>query len=182
MINRFRVRAKAAPLGRFLLIGMVFLLTFVCFELYRLLVPFMSANPLWTQVTIGQPVIHGWMYGGVDEEGYLKFYNQSSPPVLIPPDAHLFDADGEFVILEGHTPSSLTFAQPYQAIPMKWMAVGLAVTSLPIVVFSLRLRQRRRGSIKMKTRVRRGVLKNARVPFRSPTRSKSFRSNRRPWS
>lgn len=183
MRNRFRVRAKAAPVGRFLLVGIVCFLAVMCFELYRILVPFVSANPLWSQVTIGEPVIHNWLYGGLDEEGYLKFYNPShaSIPVLLPPDAHMFDADGQFVILESHTASSLTFAQPYEAIPTRWVLVGGGMIAIPIVVLWLKLRQHRRR-IKLRTKVHKHILSKQRVAFHLPAKSKSFRSKRRPWS
>lgn len=187
MRNRFRVRAKAAPLGRFLFVGVIAFLSLLCMEVYRLMTPFVSANPLWTQVTIGQPVIHGWMYGGVDEEGYLKFYNQASPPITIPPDAHMFDADGEFVILEGHTPSSLTFAQPYEAIPTRWLVVGFAVIAIPTALLVLKYRLRRRGmKLKMNASVQSrsgGVqkLRSLRFPVRVKSlRNKQFRTKRRP--
>jgi hypothetical protein len=180
--NRFRVRAKAASLGRFLLVGIVCFLAVLCMELYRMVVPFVSANPLWTQVTIGEPVIDEWNYGGLDEEGYLRFYNKTQSHIaLIPPEAHMFDADGKFVILEGHTASSLTFAQPYEAIPTKWALVGAGVIAVPVVAMWLRLRQRRRR-IKLRTKGHKHIIGGHRAAFRLPVKSKSFRRKRWPWA
>lgn len=97
------------------------------FELIRVIIPFQSINPLWQQVTIGQSVINSWMYGGEDEEGYLRFYSSGGESVVLPPSSHLFTADGTFVVLEHYSPSTLTFAQPWDAIPTGWLAGGFVV-------------------------------------------------------
>jgi hypothetical protein len=111
------------------------------FELYRLLVPFDNLNPLWSEATIGQTVLDNWRYGGQDAEGYLKFYNDSQT-VLLPPNAHLFDANGRFIVLEQHTPSSITYALPRNAVPMSWIMGGAVLVALPIGFMIFRLRNR----------------------------------------
>jgi hypothetical protein len=127
--KRFRPRSKIAALRRWAMAGAAMCALLALFELYQIIVPFRSANPLWQEVTIGQPVIDGWAYGGEDAEGYLKFYNQSET-VLLPPSSHMFDADGKFVVIEGHTPSTLTYAEPYEAIPLPWLLAGCAAMML----------------------------------------------------
>lgn len=184
MRKRFTTRAKAAWHGRFLAVCIIIFLAVACMEVYRAAVPFVSANPLWTQVTIGQPVIGKWMYGGVDEEGYLKFYNSStaSPPILLPPNSHLFDADGKFVILEGHTPSSLTYAQPYEAVPVKWIAIAFTVVAVPGGLLWLKWRHRLRRlhtRAVQSSRLRSMAGRVVWVPLRRPKRNKRFRPNRR---
>lgn len=111
---------------RWSLIVAVLAFMVIAFELYSIIVPFQSNNPLWTQVTIGQPVIDNWTYGGQDEEGYLRFYNRGES-IVLPPSAKLFSADGQFVIIEGFSPSSLTYAYPFEAVPMSWLVAGGAV-------------------------------------------------------
>lgn len=119
----------------------------VCFgilavELYRVAIPFQSVNPLWQEATVDEPVIGNWRYGGQDEEGYLRFFDQAHT-VLIPPGSHLFGADGQFVVIEHYSPSSLTFAQPYEAIPPLWLILGLGVGVISAAVAVRRWRRRR---------------------------------------
>lgn len=119
----------------------------VCFgilavELYRVAIPFQSVNPLWQEATVDEPVIGNWRYGGQDEEGYLRFFDQAQT-VLMPPGSHLFGADGQFVVIEHYSPSSLTFAQPYEAIPPLWLILGLGVGVISVAVAVRRWRRRR---------------------------------------
>jgi hypothetical protein len=170
----FRVRTSTRVMRRFLMLLVIPLIILMGFELYRIIMPFQSANPLWDEVTIGQSVIHNWKYGGQDEEGYLKFYNQGQT-TLLPPNAKFFDADGDFVILEAHTPSSLTFAQPYNAIPLSWILTGLIIIAIPTGLYF----RRRRRKIAFKQRGRSfdfGRISN--LPLKRPEKVRKFRSRR----
>lgn len=95
-------------------------------ELYRIVIPLNSINPLWHEVTIGENVIGNWKYGGRDEEGYLRFYDQNQT-IVLPPSAHTFDASGQFVVIEEFNSSSLTYATPFAAIPLKWLLAGATI-------------------------------------------------------
>ncbi|GMA50250.1 hypothetical protein GCM10025857_16070 [Alicyclobacillus contaminans] len=141
MATRFRPRKRRLPGTAWLFVGAGLAGALALFELYQMVIPFQSANPLWREVTVGEPVIDSWRYGGLDEEGYLRFYNNGQT-ALLPPSAHTFDADGQFVVLEGHTASSLTFASPYEAIPARWLISGAAVLCLGGMVLWLRRRAR----------------------------------------
>jgi hypothetical protein len=162
--SRFRPRTRARLRRGWLVLAV--LGAAALFELYRILLPLTSANPLYHEVTIGEPVIGEWRYGGQDEEGYLKFYN-GGQTVLLPPTERLFDADGRFVVIEGHTPSSLTYARPVAAVPLSWIAAGLGAMALPGGWIWLRLRARRK-----RLRVRRPKRLGTRVQARNrlPTR------------
>lgn len=127
---------------------------FLLYELYRWLVPFDSINPLWQEATIGQTVLGDWRYAGQDAEGFLKFYN-SEQTVLLPPNAHLFDANGRFIVLEQHTPSSITFASPVNAIPMSWLAVGAGLLAVPVLYLWFRIKSR--GGFRVKRTMKTGV-------------------------
>lgn len=143
------------------------------FELYRWVVPFQTANPLWHEVTIGEPVIDDWQYWGKDEEGYLKFMRQGQSPVLLPPNSHMFDADGKFVVIESATPSTLVFAEPYQAIPLSWLLGGLGAVVIGVTALVVILRRRRQLSlIRGRAQLRRPRIIIAR--FRIPSRVKRF--------
>jgi hypothetical protein len=113
------------------------------YELYSAIVPSQSFNPLWREVTVGQRVIGDWMYGGQDEEGYLKFYSHGET-LLMPPSARVLDLDGRFVILEGHTVSTLTFAYPLAAIPITWLLGMLTAFGLTVYLLYRRARGLRR--------------------------------------
>lgn len=130
MAQKFRTHARPrAP--RWFLIVFVFLAALVLVELYRILIPLKSVNPLWHEVTIGEPVIGHWLYGGRDEEGYLRFYDQNQT-IVLPPSAHTFDANGQFVVIEDFSSSSLTFAEPLEAIPVRWVIAGVTVIAAGI--------------------------------------------------
>lgn len=116
-------------LPRWTLVLAVLLVLVGFFELYSIIVPFQSNNPLWHQVTVGQSVIDDWTYGGQDEEGYLRFFNQTES-VVLPPTAKIFSADGQFVVIEGYSPSSLTFAPPLEAIPLSWLVLLVAILAV----------------------------------------------------
>lgn len=128
MQSRFRSQTRRRLPGWLLVLALLGIGIGI-FEVVRVIIPFQSENPLWQEVTIGQPVINGWTYGGTDEEGYLKFYNQGSN-IVLPPSSHMFDADGQFVVIEHYTPSTLTFAQPVDAVPTGWVLAGLVAIGL----------------------------------------------------
>ncbi|RIV24253.1 hypothetical protein D2Q93_07365 [Alicyclobacillaceae bacterium I2511] len=120
----------------------------VLFEVYRWWVPYASWNPLWNQVTVGQSVIGPWNYGGLNEQGYLRFYS-GFQVVLLPPTAKLFDANGHFVILEGHTPGSLTYARPIADIPPGWLLLGLCGVGMGGFLWVTRSRRRHSGGFQV---------------------------------
>jgi hypothetical protein len=126
--RRARFGTRPASARRVWLAALIVVCIIFAYELYCVIVPYRSANPLWHEVTIGQNVIGDWKYGGQDEEGYLRFYNRSET-VVLPPSARLFDADGQFVVIEKYSPGSLTYALPYEAIPLPWLLGLLAVVS-----------------------------------------------------
>lgn len=142
MIAGFRVHTRRHLPGWLVVIAL-FAASVGAFEAVRVAIPFQSSNPLWQQVTIGQSVINGWMYGGEDEEGYLRFYSQAQS-IVLPPSAHLFTADGTFVVIEHYTPSTLTFAQPWNAIPTGWLFAGAGVLVVGGYVLLRRSRRRAR--------------------------------------
>ncbi|MCL6547522.1 MAG: hypothetical protein K6T30_01270 [Alicyclobacillus sp.] len=142
MRGRFRVRA-GSRWRRLLLALAAAVVVAGGFELYRVIIPFQPVNPLWEEATIGEPVIDDWQYEGLNEEGYLKFYNHGQT-VLLPPGAHMFGADGKFVVIEHYSPNSLTFAKPYEAVPATWIVAGLLAAAPVVWLVALRLRRRRR--------------------------------------
>ncbi len=143
MANRFQKR-RVAKLPLFVYGIALLICALTVFELYSWIMPFHSQNPLYHEVTIGESVIQEWKYGGQDEEGYLRFYN-GQQTVVLPPNARMFDADGQFVVIERFTPSSLTYAMPLAAIPFKWMValIGVAISFLVFVRFKLKHHHRK---------------------------------------
>lgn len=139
MTERFRTRAKAR-LPRWLLAVLVAFVGLGLVELYRVVIPLKSINPLWHEVTIGEPVISPWLYGGRDEEGYLRFYDQNQT-IVLPPTAHTFDANGQFVVIEEFNSSSLVFAEPLAAIPAPWILTGGIVLTAGIWLLSRIIRR-----------------------------------------
>jgi hypothetical protein len=140
--NRFQKRRRKRVPIFFYLIS-ILICAIAVFELYRWIVPFQSQNPLFHEVTIGESVIDSWKYGGQDEEGYLRFYNDQQT-VVLPPNAHLFDANGQFVVIEHYAPASLTYAEPFAAIPPKWMIAMFATLVVFIGSAFLRIKHRPR--------------------------------------
>ncbi|WP_051344124.1 hypothetical protein [Alicyclobacillus herbarius] len=128
--HRFRVQTvrKRGSLWAGVAAALFLLVAF--YEVYSAVNPSQSFNPLWREVTIDQTVIGDWRYGGQDPEGYLKFFQEGGgETVLLPPSARVLDLDGRFVVLEGHTASTLTFAYPLAAIPITWL-VGILTAAL----------------------------------------------------
>jgi len=175
--GRFRTRTERRVPPWVLLLFLV-LAGISIFELYRLLIPLQSVNPLWQEVTIGEPVIDSWLYGGRDEEGYLRFYDQGQT-IVVPPTAHTFAADGQFVVIEKFTSSSLTFAEPYEAIPLSWIAIGGIGFAGSLWLLMRRLRRRSLVSVRP---LRRSILLRHKPPFTvgGGRASQRFRASRRP--
>ncbi len=148
MANRFQKRRRrSVPMILFIIV--LFASAIAVFELYRWIIPFHAENPLFQEVTIGENVISNWKYGGESEEGYLRFYNNAQT-IVLPPDSHLFDADGQFVVLEHYSPSSLTYAYPIEAVPFKWYVAGAAVLGLFIGGIYYRFKYRPRKLVTRK--------------------------------
>ncbi|OFW77163.1 MAG: hypothetical protein A2201_04155 [Alicyclobacillus sp. RIFOXYA1_FULL_53_8] len=178
MTGRFRTRAVRRIPGPLLFLVVV-LAGISIFELYRWIIPLQSLNPLWHEVTIGEPVIDSWLYGGRDEEGYLRFYDQAQT-IVVPPTAHTFAADGQFVVIEEFSSSSLTFAEPFEAIPVSWIAIGGVGFLASLWLLFRRLR---RGSILSGGSLRRSpLILRHKPPFTIAGKrtSKRFRASRRP--
>ena len=76
--------------------------------------PFQTANPFLRQTTIGQGVLGDWRYGGTDSSGQMKFYD-AYQSVLLPGDAKTFAADGQFVSIDAHSPTTITFEPAYES-------------------------------------------------------------------
>ncbi|WAH41594.1 hypothetical protein NZD89_25705 [Alicyclobacillus fastidiosus] len=115
------------------------------FEAYRLVMPYVARNPMYHEVTIGEPVIDKWNYDGEDEEGYLKFYNTSSDQVaVLPPTSKLFGADGKFVVIERADSGSLTYASPLESAPPIWYAVMVMFVGAAIWLIMYRLSSSRK--------------------------------------
>ncbi|WP_054967198.1 hypothetical protein [Alicyclobacillus ferrooxydans] len=177
-MERFRVRTRAEARGRTVWVLAIAVACVGLFELFRLLVPFQSINPLWSEATIGQTVLGNWSYGGEDAEGYLRFYD-SGHEITLPPNAHLFGANGRFVVLEQHSPTSITYALPWNAIPVSWLMGGAALIAMPVGLLFLRLRGRkgwksvgpRAGGLKAGPR-----FKNHASSTRTKSGGRSFRS------
>ena len=109
------LRAKKRAPGSLLIVILVIgaILAFLTWIIVSI-DPFQPANPFLRQVTIGQSVIGDWRYGGSNTNGSMKFYD-AYQYVSIPENSSTFAADGEFVTLAGHTPSTVTFEPAYES-------------------------------------------------------------------
>lgn len=171
-------RRRGLNAKRWLIVVALLGILLLIYELYDVIVPFKAQNPLWKEVTVGEPVINGWMYDGEDEEGYLKFYNQSGVTHVLPPDSHLISLDGEFVIIEDYSTGTLTYALPMEAISLPWLIGGAVVIVGGIFVFSRRLKTVRRPLNRLGGRQFRA--KRISVSTRNTlSRSKRFRAKAR---
>jgi hypothetical protein len=170
--NRFQKRRrKRVPV--FLYGISLIICALAVFELYRWIVPFHSENPLFQEVTIGEKVIDNWKYGGENEEGYLRFYDDKET-VVLPPSSRLFDANGQFVVIEHYSPSSLTYALPFAAIPPKWFAVMIALLALFIGGIFFRIKRRLRKMRKHKPLIDGEEAMNMWHKVKPPKKSKRF--------
>ncbi len=143
----------------------LFVLLLTGFELYQWIVPFQPRNPFFHEATIGQSVIQNWKYEGLDEQGYLRFYDNFQTAIL-PPKSRIFDANGQFVVIEHYTTSSIVFAQPIEAIPAKWAMLLFLVICSFVFGLSLRIKQRFR-------------MMRLRYPLRPTERRKKLRTQLR---
>lgn len=142
MSRKFLVKKRPSPIRPlFVMILLVGCVAF--FELYRWIVPFLPRDPLYHEATIGEYVIGNWTYQGEDEEGYLKFSNGNSSPVLYPPSEHTLDFDGKFVVLETASPGAITYADPIEAVPARWLGIIIAIFTVGFASMSFMWRRRR---------------------------------------
>ncbi|GLG01343.1 hypothetical protein Alches_13820 [Alicyclobacillus hesperidum subsp. aegles] len=119
-------RRRRIPIWIMAVLGALVLL--FMFEAYRLVMPFVSRNPLYHEVNFGQTVIDNWEYEGENEEGYLEFYNPTTGGhSMLPPSAKLFGADGKWVVIEHADAASLTYAEPLESAPPYWYLIMLAM-------------------------------------------------------
>ncbi|MCY0892544.1 MAG: hypothetical protein OWR52_03420 [Acidibacillus sp.] len=91
--------------------------------------PFQTTNPFLRQTTIGQSVLGDWRYGG-DSAAGIKFYD-AYQAVVLPPGTPTFAADGQFVKIDGTTPSTITFEPAYESETIGpavflWLALFIA--------------------------------------------------------
>jgi hypothetical protein len=93
-----------------LLIGGFFTLIF---SMFIAIDPFQTTNPFLRQITIGQSIIGDWRYGG-SQGGRMRFYD-AYQAVTIPDNARTFAADGAFVDIDGHTPTTITYEPTYES-------------------------------------------------------------------
>ena len=130
---------------------MFWLAGFVTFLLWLFIAvnPFQSANPFLREATIGQSVLGDWRYGGANSLGEMKFFD-AYQSVTLPRDATTFAADGEFVAIDGHTPSTITF-EPAVESEMFGPTVVLAIVFFVVAVLLI---------------VRRGAQRNRRPQWR----------------
>lgn len=140
-----RTRRRLSP-RLWIIVGLVLVL--FLFEAYRLVMPYMARNPLYHEVTIGEPVIDHWNYEGEDAEGYLRFVDTATPgqDAILPPSTKLFGADGKFVVIEHADAGSLTYADPLEAAPPYWYALMLGFVGVVFgwMVYFRRLQRKRR--------------------------------------
>lgn len=146
---RFRGRRRRAPIY---LIAVVAVLGFlVFFEGYRFVMPFVSKNPMYHDVTIGENVIDHWRYGGFNPEGYLRFHDTATgQTITLPPTEKLFGADGKFVVIERADPGSITYASPLESAPPIWYALMALMVAAALWLTMLRLRLKRRHQMHLR--------------------------------
>ncbi|MCY0870760.1 MAG: hypothetical protein OWT27_09260, partial [Firmicutes bacterium] len=83
------------------------------FSMFIAIDPFQTTNPFLRQITIGQSIIGDWRYGG-SQGGRMRFYD-AYQAVTIPDSARTFAADGAFVDIDGHTPTTITYEPTYES-------------------------------------------------------------------
>ena len=123
--------------------------------------PFQTVNPFLREVTIGQSVIGDWRYGGADASGSMKFYD-AYQYITIPGNSPTFAADGEFVSIEGHSPSTLTFEPPYESEvlgPASYIWILFVLAAVSVLVWKkkrvapLRIRRQRKNYPRLRRRM-----------------------------
>lgn len=133
------------------LVVLAVIVVFMLFEAYRFVMPFVAKNPLYHEVTIGEPVIDAWYYGGEDQEGYLRFYDKSTGQnVVLPPTSELFGADGKFVVIEHADSGSLTFADPLEGAPPIWYVLMATFVGLALWFMIRRRKMQRKNKMDLR--------------------------------
>ncbi len=138
-LTKLRVSMPSAGVLWIAAIGMFVMWAFISIN------PFQPANPFLREVTIGQDIMGDWRYGGIDPaSGYLRFYS-AYQSIAIPGNSTTFAADGEFITIDGHTPSTITFEPAYESQTMGPTIVVAILLAITAVVVALRRRRPRRG-------------------------------------
>lgn len=177
---------KSAIDGRLrvlLLAALVCVVSLVGYELYRIIIPFQTQNPLWSEATIGEPVIDHWDYEGKNEEGYLQFKNSATGTTAeLPPGEKMLALDGKFVMIEHAGNDAITFATPLAAVPIWWWLSGLGAAAVLLTPVALRMRVQRAKagfkSHKQRTEGEIGLLMQTGFP---PSKSRKFRPKSKRW-
>lgn len=126
------------------------------YVMYHIIVPFQPLNPLRHEATMGEPVIDSWDYKGMNEEGYLQFYNtKNGSSTELPPNDKMLALDGKFVMIEKAAPNAITYADPIEAIPNDWLVIILALAAFlgGLIYLRLKLKHRNRGFMTKSPRV-----------------------------
>lgn len=115
--------------------------------------PFQPANPFLREITIGQSVLGDWRYGGTTASGALRFY-EAYYNIELPANSTTFAADGMFVRIDGHTPTTLTFEPAVESQTIgPIIIVGLVLLAIaPLWALRHTLLGRRRGRTKPRWR------------------------------
>ncbi len=142
-LNRYRTNSrKSGKKIRLILVFEFALISVLVIILLFSLNPFQSTNPLASIATIGENVVGAWQYDGENAQGNLVFYN-GYEPVTIPADSKTFAADGEFVVIESHTPNSITYESTLEAELFNPLSVTsiililLLIMTLPFILVRL---------------------------------------------
>jgi hypothetical protein len=133
-MSKMRNRTRASGIQSILRTLIVFLFCLLALSLgfwfLRTFDPFYTLNPFVQDVTIGEPVIGPWHYGGIDGSGSLRFYHETGfQTVLVPANLNRFAASGTYVILLEHSPVNLLFETRghYMIQVLLQFVIGLAV-------------------------------------------------------
>lgn len=131
------LRAKKRSFRSMLILGMVAsaVVAFVAW-VFVAIDPFQPINPFLHEATIGESVIGDWRYGGTSSDGQMKFYD-AYQYIDIPANSVKFAADGVFVRIDGHTPSTLTYEPAYESELIGPATYVWILLALGAVFFSL---------------------------------------------
>ncbi len=115
--------------------------------------PFQPANPFLREITIGQSVLGDWRYGGTTTSGALRFY-EAYYNIELPANSTTFAADGMFVRIDGHTPTTLTYEPAVESQTLgPIIVVGLLLLAIaPLWALRRTLRGRRHGRTRLRWR------------------------------
>ncbi len=117
--------------------------------------PFQPANPFLREITIGQSVLGDWRYGGTIASGSMRFYDAYYQYVELPATATTFAADGMFVRIDGHTPTTLTF-EPVVESETIGPAIIIALALLAVApLWAMRRTVRKRRGMGRRWRLKR---------------------------